>query len=93
MITKDNSITSPVLEEVVKDSYSRLIAPAIEREIRNLLTEQAEEGAIPCIWKESGAASDAAANCRTDRARLGSGIPYRLQAGSSRSYWKEYWIR
>ena len=46
VITRDNPITSPTLEEVVKDSYSRLIAPAIEREIRNLLTEQAEEGAI-----------------------------------------------
>ena len=51
VITKDNSITSPVLEEVVKDSYSRLIAPAIEREIRNLLTEQAEEGAIRVFGK------------------------------------------
>ena len=51
VITKDNSITSPVLEEVVKDSYSRLIVPAIEREIRNLLTEQAEEGAIRVFGK------------------------------------------
>ena len=51
VITKDNPITSPVLEEVVKDSYSRLIAPAIEREIRNLLTEQAEEGAIRVFGK------------------------------------------
>ena len=51
VITRDNSITSPVLEEVVKDSYSRLIAPAIEREIRNLLTEQAEEGAIRVFGK------------------------------------------
>ncbi len=49
VITRDNPITSPTLEEVVKDSYSRLIAPAIEREIRNLLTEQAEEGAI-CVF-------------------------------------------
>ena len=51
VITKDNPITSPALEEVVKDSYSRLIAPAIEREIRNLLTEQAEEGAIRVFGK------------------------------------------
>ena len=51
VITRDNLITSPTLEEVVKDSYSRLIAPAIEREIRNLLTEQAEEGAIRVFGK------------------------------------------
>lgn len=51
VITRDNPITSPTLEEVVKDSYSRLIAPAIEREIRNLLTEQAEEGAIRVFGK------------------------------------------
>ena len=51
VITRDNPITSPTLEEVVKDSYSRLIAPAIEREIRNLLTEQAEEGAIRVFEK------------------------------------------
>ena len=52
VITRDNPITSPTLEEVVKDSYSRLIAPAIEREIRNLLTEQAEEGAIRVFGKD-----------------------------------------
>ena len=51
VITRDNPITSPTLEEVVKDSYSRLIAPAIEREIRNILTEQAEEGAIRVFGK------------------------------------------
>ena len=51
VITRNNPITSPTLEEVVKDSYSRLIAPAIEREIRNLLTEQAEEGAIRVFGK------------------------------------------
>ena len=51
VITRDNPITSPTLEEVVKDSYSRLIAPTIEREIRNLLTEQAEEGAIRVFGK------------------------------------------
>ena len=51
VITRDNPITSPTLEEVVKDSYNRLIAPAIEREIRNLLTEQAEEGAIRVFGK------------------------------------------
>ncbi|MDO4261908.1 MAG: Tex family protein [Eubacteriales bacterium] len=51
VITKDNPYTSPALEETVRDSYARLIAPAIEREIRNLLTEQAEEGAIRVFGK------------------------------------------
>ena len=51
VITRDNPITSPTLEEVVNDSYRRLIPPAIEREIRNLLTEQAEEGAIRVFGK------------------------------------------
>ena len=46
VIKRDNPYTSGALKETVADSYSRLIAPAIEREIRNLLTEQAEEGAI-----------------------------------------------
>ncbi|MDD3338554.1 MAG: Tex family protein [Lachnospiraceae bacterium] len=51
VITRDNPNTSPALREVVADSYSRLIAPAIEREIRNDLTEKAEEGAIKVFGK------------------------------------------
>lgn len=51
VITRDNPHTSPVLKETVADSYARLIAPAIEREIRNFLTEQAEEGAIQVFGK------------------------------------------
>ena len=51
VITKDNPITSPVLQEVAADSYNRLIAPAIEREIRNDLTEKAEDGAISVFGK------------------------------------------
>ena len=51
VIRKDNPVTSPVLREVVEDSYKRLIAPAIEREIRNLLTEKAEDGAIKVFGK------------------------------------------
>ncbi|MBQ8971365.1 MAG: RNA-binding transcriptional accessory protein, partial [Lachnospiraceae bacterium] len=50
-ITKDNEYTTPVLKAVVKDSYDRLIAPAIEREIRNELTEKAEDGAIDVFGK------------------------------------------
>ncbi len=50
-ILSDNEYTTPVLTEVVKDAYSRLIAPAIEREIRNELTEKAEDGAISVFGK------------------------------------------
>ncbi len=51
VITKDNEYTTPVLKEVIQDSYDRLIAPAIEREIRNDLTEKAENGAISVFGK------------------------------------------
>ncbi len=51
IITSDNEFTTPVLTEVVKDAYDRLIAPAIEREIRNELTEKAEDGAISVFGK------------------------------------------
>ena len=46
VIRRDNPYTSPILKEAASDSYERLIAPAIEREVRNELTEKAEEGAI-----------------------------------------------
>lgn len=51
VIRRDNPHTTPVLKEVVEDSYKRLIAPAIEREIRNELTEKAEDGAIEVFGK------------------------------------------
>ena len=51
VITKDNPVTTPVLKEVVEDSYKRLIGPAIEREIRSDLTEKAEDGAIHVFGK------------------------------------------
>ena len=50
-IHADNPYTTPVLKETVEDSYKRLIAPAIEREIRNELTEKAEDGAIEVFGK------------------------------------------
>ena len=50
-ITKENPVTTPILQEVALDSYQRLIAPAIEREIRNELTEKAEDGAIAVFGK------------------------------------------
>ena len=51
VITNDNKETTPVLKEVVADAYSRLIGPAIEREIRSDLTERAEDGAIKVFGK------------------------------------------
>lgn len=51
VVSRDNAYTTPILEATVKDSYQRLIAPAIEREIRNVLTKQAEEGAIRVFGK------------------------------------------
>lgn len=51
VITKKNPYTTPVLRAVLQDSYKRLIAPAIEREIRNELTETAEDGAIRVFGK------------------------------------------
>lgn len=51
VIVKDNDNTSNCLKEVIEDSYKRLIAPAIEREIRNELTERAEDGAIHVFGK------------------------------------------
>lgn len=50
-ITSENEYTAPVLREVIADAYDRLIAPAIEREIRNDLTEKAEDGAISVFGK------------------------------------------
>ena len=51
VIISDNQYTSPVLSDVIEDSYARLIAPAIEREIRSDLTEKAEDGAIEVFGK------------------------------------------
>ncbi len=51
IIKKENPNTTDILKEVAEDSYRRLIAPAIEREIRNALTENAEEGAISVFGK------------------------------------------
>ena len=51
VIVKDNPNTNEYLKATVEDSYRRLIAPAIDREIRNELTEKAEEGAIKVFGK------------------------------------------
>ena len=51
IIKGENLYTASVLEAVVEDSYHRLIQPAIEREIRNDLTEKAEDSAIKVFGK------------------------------------------
>ena len=51
VVTKENEYTEPLLAEALEDSYKRLIAPAIERDIRNELTEKAEDGAIKVFGK------------------------------------------
>lgn len=50
-ITNQNPNTTPIMKAAIADSYKRLIAPAIEREIRNDLTEKAEDGAIKLFGK------------------------------------------
>ena len=51
VIRGDNVYTKTVLQDTIQDSYNRLIEPAIEREIRNDLTEKAEDGAISVFGK------------------------------------------
>ena len=51
VITNPQGQMAPVLREVVADAYERLIAPAIEREIRSDLSEKAEDGAIKVFGK------------------------------------------
>ncbi|MCH5266004.1 MAG: RNA-binding transcriptional accessory protein [Lachnospiraceae bacterium] len=51
VIHRENPYTTPCLELTIEDSYKRLIAPAIEREIRSELTERAEDGAIHVFGK------------------------------------------
>ncbi|MCD8299782.1 MAG: RNA-binding transcriptional accessory protein, partial [Clostridiales bacterium] len=51
VITRNNPNTAPALKDAIQDTYRRLIAPAIERETRNSLTEKAEDGAISVFGK------------------------------------------
>lgn len=46
VVVRDNPNTNDILKDAIADSYERLIAPSIERDIRNSLTEAAEDGAI-----------------------------------------------
>ncbi len=51
IIIKDNPNTVPALKNTIADSYARLIAPSIERDIRSELTSEAEDGAITVFGK------------------------------------------
>ena len=51
VIVRENKFTIDILKDTIADSYKRLIAPAIEREIRNDLTERAEDSAIKVFGK------------------------------------------
>lgn len=51
VITSNNPNTTPALTSTIEDAYSRLIAPSIERDIRNSLTDTAEDGAINVFGK------------------------------------------
>ncbi len=51
VILKDDKYSAPILNDVCDDAYDRLIAPAIDREIRNMLTEKAQDGAIKVFGK------------------------------------------
>lgn len=53
VIVNEEAITIDLLKEAIEDSYKRLIAPSIEREIRNILTERAEEEAIKVFAKNT----------------------------------------
>ena len=51
MLHGDHTEITAAIEAAIEDGYQRLIAPAIEREIRNELTEKAEDGAIQVFGK------------------------------------------
>ncbi len=51
VLIRDNPYTTPIIRDALKDSYKRLISPSIERDIRNELTDRAQEGAIEVFGK------------------------------------------
>lgn len=52
-IKNPDAITAGYMEAAIEDSYKRLIAPSVEREVRNMLTEKAEEEAIKVFGKNT----------------------------------------
>lgn len=53
VVTNPKAITTAYLKQAMEDAYKRLISPSIEREIRNMLTEHAEEEAIKVFGKNT----------------------------------------
>ena len=53
VITNENSIFEPLIRKTITDAYKRLLAPSIEREIRNMLTQRAEEEAVKLFAKNT----------------------------------------
>ena len=53
VVTSENSIFTELLEATIADAYKRLIAPSVEREARNMLTERAEEEAVKVFAKNT----------------------------------------
>lgn len=51
VVVKNNPNTNSILEETIDDAYKRLIAPSVEREVRNMLTEKEEKSAIDVFGK------------------------------------------
>lgn len=79
LITAPSAPTAAVLHEVTEDAYNRLIAPAIERESETICSKKPKT--VPSVYSAKlRTASDATSNRRSGCTRLGSGIPYRMQA-------------
>ena len=85
-LTGGNEFTTPVITEAIADSYSRLIAPAIEREIRSSLTDDAQEGAIKVFGKNLHQLLMQPPIAGKVVLGWDSCIPYRMQACGCRPY-------
>ena len=86
-IVRDNPYTTPILKEAAADSYSRLIGfhrAGDQKRFDGKSRGRRHQG----IWKEPGTASDAASYRGTGGFGLGSGFPYRLQAGGGGQHGK-----
>ena len=69
------------LKEAVEDGYKRLLAPSVEREIRGMMTERAEEQAIRVFAGKPAQSAAHAACLRQAGAGDRSGLPHRMQVG------------
>ena len=97
VITSDNPETTPVLKDVIDDSYHRLIEPAIEREIRSSLTEMAEAGAIGVFGKNltqllmqpplAGRSATRPERCWTPRSSIPPSRPRKQRSAPPRIRW------